>query len=52
MTTTGLESESSVRLLHYDILPALRTKVFIRFPKTLFDIEDRLQKRRHELGKQ
>ena len=24
--------------------------MFIRFPKTLFDIEDRLQRRRHELG--
>ena len=27
-----------------------RTKIFIRFPKTLFDTEDLLQKRKHEIG--
>ena len=27
-----------------------RTKIFIRFPQTLFDIEDKYQLRKHELG--
>ena len=26
-----------------------RTKIFIRFPKTLFETEDRFQERKHEL---
>lgn len=26
-----------------------RTKIFIRFPKTLFETEDRFQDRKHEL---
>ena len=30
--------------------PHCRTKVFIRFPKTLFDTEDLFQKKKHELG--
>lgn len=28
-----------------------RSKIFIRFPRTLFETEDALQKRKHEIGK-
>ena len=31
------------------ILQHFRTKVFIRLPKTIFDVEDRFQARKHEL---
>ena len=35
----------------YTLLPCPdRTKIFIRFPQTLFDIEDKYQLRKHELG--
>ncbi len=27
-----------------------RTKIFIKFPQTLFKIEDMLERRKHELG--
>lgn len=33
-----------------NLLLLCRTKIFIRFPKTLFDTEDLLQKRKHEIG--
>lgn len=31
--------------------PFLRTKLFIRFPKTLFDTEDLFQQKKNDLGK-
>ena len=52
-SSTNLESESTHTCQYGTVLDDVslyRTKIFIRFPKTLFDTEDLLQKRKHEIG--